>query len=76
MKAENFENWHHEKQMKYTPIEVQARFNGFGVDIFAVEVGARGFCANSLLYALRRLGLGAKACRTTGRTLGDIAMKA
>ena len=30
----------------------------------------------SLLYALRRLGFGAKVCRTLGRTLGDIAMKA
>ena len=38
---ENFE--HHKKQEKYIPIEAQARTNGWGVDIFAVEVGARGF---------------------------------
>ena len=61
---ENFEYWHHKKKEKYIPIEGQARLNGWGVDIFAVEVGARGFSANSLIYALRRLGFGGKQCRT------------
>ena len=73
---ENFEYWHHEKLRKYVPIEMQARVNGWGVDIFAVEVGARGYCANSTLYALRTLGFSAKISREVGKRLADIAMKA
>ena len=50
--------------------------NGWGVDIFAVEVEARGCSANSTLYTLRRLGFGSKDCRTITKALADIAMKA
>ena len=55
---------------------MQARANGWATEIFAVEVGARGYCANSTLYALRRLGFSGKRCREIGKTLADIAMKA
>ena len=41
--GENMENWHSQKLNKYTPLAKVIEKNGWVVDLFAVEVGARGY---------------------------------
>ena len=45
------------------------KHNGWCVDLFAVEVGARGYCSISLTICLKRLGFPA------ARKLGQTSMK-
>ena len=49
---ENLEEWHQEKLFKYDPLTASIRCNGRSVYFFAVEVGARGYCATSLKSCL------------------------
>ena len=46
---ENMEKWHDEKLSKYLPLKTSIESNGWSVHLFAVEVGARGFCARSVM---------------------------
>ena len=45
------------------------------MSFFAVEVGARGYCAESLLGYLRCLGLPSKLCRSTINNLSSVSLK-
>ena len=51
------------------------KHNGWYVDIFAVEVGARGYCSRSLTICLKRLGFPNKLAFSTARKLGQTSMK-
>ena len=53
---------HEYKTAKYEDLCQDLRRAGFKVDFFAVEVGARGFAASSLLAFVRWMG-GAATCR-------------
>ena len=44
---ENMSQWHEEKSHKYYPLCCSIRSNGWSVYFYAIEVGARGFCAES-----------------------------
>ena len=69
------ETWHSVKLGKYTPLSTIISSNGWSVDLFAVEVGARGYCANSLPITLRKLGFGSKLVKSSTKTLGSTSMK-
>ena len=61
---------------KYTPLCAEMRGNGWSVDIFAVEVGARGYCAESIRCCLRQLGFTNKQCRKSLKLFSSCALKA
>ena len=44
---ENMESWHSTKINKYLALKATIESNGWSVEIFAVEVGARGYCSKS-----------------------------
>ena len=72
---ENMETWHSVKLGKYTPLSTIISSNGWSVDLFAVEVGARGYCAKSLPITLKKLGFGSKLVKSSTKTLGSTSMK-
>ena len=39
---EDMENWHSQKLNKYTPVAKVTEKNGWAVDQFPIEIGARG----------------------------------
>ena len=44
---ENLSQWHEEKSQQYYPLCCSIRSNGLPVYFYAIEVGTRGFCAES-----------------------------
>ena len=67
--------WHEEKSDKYHSLCSSMRSNGWTVYFFAIEVGARGFCAESVRSCLRRLGFNNKECKKTLKSLSFTALK-
>ena len=53
---ENMESWHSDKLIRYSGLVNMIKHNGWYVDLFAVEVGARGYCSRSLTICLKRIG--------------------
>ena len=53
---ENMESWHSTKINKYLALKTTIESNGWSVELFAVEVGARGYCSKSVLCCLKKLG--------------------
>ena len=62
---ENMPYWHDKKRENYHSLCTSIKANGWRVSFFAVEVGARGYAAESLLSCLRCLGFPSKLCRST-----------
>ena len=60
---ENFLERHLEKKGRYDVLVSECRSAGWRVDFFAVEVGARGYAANSLLTCLNKLGIRPRASK-------------
>ena len=57
---ENFEDRHFDKIGRYEALCVSIRENGCRHHLFAIEVGARGYCAYNVRSCFRRLGLNTK----------------
>ena len=72
---ENMSQWHEEKSQKYYPLCCSIRSNGWSVYFYAIEVGARGFCAESVRSCLRSLGFNNKLCRKTLQTLSSVSLR-
>ena len=72
---ENMIRWHSWKFYKYSALLRLIKKNRWGVDFFAIEVGARGYSSTSLLSALKALGFSSKFARSTVKDCGVIAMK-
>ena len=53
---ENMESWHSTKINKYLALKVTIGSNGWSVELFSVEVGARGYCSKYVLCCLKKLG--------------------
>ena len=53
---ENMESWHSIKINKYLALKTIIGSDGWCVELFAVEVGASGYCPKSLLYCYKKLG--------------------
>ena len=54
---ENFEDRHFDKIARYEALCVSIRANGWRHHLFAIEVGARGYCAYNVCSCFRRLGI-------------------
>ena len=57
---ENFEDRHFDKISRYEALCVSIRENCWRHHLFAIEVGARGYCAYNVRSCFRRLGLNTK----------------
>ena len=73
---ENMESWHSIKLSKYLPLVDVIRRSGWSVDLFAIEVGARGYCSRSVPLCLKNLGFTNKEAFLVSRQLGYTSMKA
>ena len=71
---ENMEAWHTKKFDKYASLCTDIKHNSWSVHFFAVEVGARGYCSETVRSCLRRLGLSGKLCRDTVKSLSSKSM--
>ena len=67
--------WHDYKLQHYANLARSIRSNGWLCDVFAIEVGARGFCSRSVLSTLKRLGFSNKLANKTVKDLGSTATK-
>ena len=72
---ENFEVWHKKKINSYFPLCTAIRENGWVVHFFAVEVGARGYCSESVRCCLHQLGFSNKLCRSSLKSFSLCASK-
>lgn len=73
---ENFNTRNLDKSKRYQDLCVDIKLNGSIPNLFLVEVGARGYCGQSLTSCLRRLGQSAKSANSAVKTLSLTAMKA
>ena len=64
------------KKAKYAPLVEEVRQKGWRVNIWAVEVGCKGFPARSLTVLLRDVGYTGKERKNILRTVGDVAEEA
>ena len=72
---ENFENQHLAKLARYTDLEADCISAGWKVHLFAVEVGARGYAAQSLSSCLKALGLKCRPLNKCVQTASDEALR-
>ena len=72
---ENMEEWHKTKFHKYEALAEAIRKNGWSVHLFAVEVGARGYCSLTVKSCFLRLGFGCKAINKLIKKLSAEALK-
>ena len=80
---ENIESWQATKFGKYDPICGKydpicsaIKANSWSVNFFAVEVGAREYCASTIRSCLMRLGLTRKLVRSSLKTFSSAALTA
>ena len=69
------EAWHNAKVNKYLPLKSVIENNGWSVDLFAVEVGARGYCSRSVLCCFKSLGLRNCTINTTTKQISKYSME-
>ena len=72
---QNMESWHSTKLSKYSGLVNIISSNGWYCDLFAIEVGARGYCSRSVTTCLKRLGFCNKLAFTSAKRFGEISMK-
>ena len=64
------------KFCKYSGLIHIISSNGWIVDFFAIEVGARGYCARSATSCLKKLGFTNKLTFSAAKKFGEASMKA
>ena len=72
---ENMEAWHNFEVNKYMPLKSVIEYNGWSVDLFAVEVGARGHCSWLVLCCFKSLGLRNCTINNTIKQLSECSME-
>ena len=72
---ENFEDRHFEKVSRYDALCVNIRENGWRHYLFAIEVGARGYCAQNVRSCFRRLGYNTKETKAVLSELSSVAVQ-
>ena len=72
---ENFAIRHEAKLDRYADLAEKCRLAGWKPDVYAVEVGARGYAAKSLQRCLSKLGLGNADSRSVARAASDTALR-
>jgi hypothetical protein len=73
--VENIEARHSEKSKKYEDLAQQCRAIGWKTHLFAVEVGARGYAAQSLWTCWKKLGIPAKEIKAAVKGVSDVALR-
>ena len=73
---ENFQDRHSDKVIKYSSLCNKIRSNGWNVHFFAIEIGARGYCAQNVFSCFRRLGFKKKATREILKDLSFASLTA
>ena len=73
---ENFLVRNEGKVRRYASLKDLCESKGWICDLFAFEVGARGFCANTFPFTLRRLGLNNKSIKKLSQIVRDAALRA
>ena len=63
------------KSINTWPLKSVIESNGWNVDLFAVEVGARGYCSRSVLCCFKSLGLRNRTINTTIKQLSKCSME-
>ena len=69
---ENCEEAHERKSLRYADLMADCKDKGWSVWLFPVEVGCRGFPAQSVWKLLTRVGVSGRTHKTT-RRLGEAA---
>ena len=69
------ESWHGTKINKYLPLKAIIESKAWCVELFAVEVGARGFCSKSVLSCFRKLAFNNKPIRNAIKKFGKSSME-
>jgi len=64
---------HERKLRRYEKLVAQCRERGWQCELFAVEVGARGFVSGTALSLLRRVGFRGRRCQKALRELAGAA---
>ena len=59
------QSWHSTKINKYIALKTVIESNGWCLELFAVEVGARGYCSKSVLCCFKKLGFNKTRIRNT-----------
>ena len=72
---ENMESWHSTKIIKYLALKATIEFNRWSVEVFAVEVGARGYCSKSVLCCLKKLGFNNTLVRNNSKNFSKSSME-
>ena len=72
---ENMESWHSAKISRYSSLVKIIESNKWTADLFAVEVGARGYCSRTVPHSLKRLGFNNKLAYQTSKLLAEISRK-
>ena len=62
---ENMKSWHSTKISKYLALKTILESNGWCVELFAGEVGAREYCCKSVLCCFEKLGFNNTLIRNT-----------
>ena len=70
------EVWYRKKFQKYEPLSTSIKSNGWSVHLFAIEVGARGYCSTTVKSCLCRLGFSGKLLKSTIKKLSLSSLKA
>jgi len=73
---ENMEEWHGKKLEKYSCLLNKIKEKGWFVELFAVEIGARGYCSSSVISCLKRLGFSTKRSNQVAKSLSSVALQA
>ena len=61
------------KRMKYATLQVEGKKRGWTVEIWAVEVGCRGFPASSMAKFLKDIGISGEKKRGILKKVGEVA---
>ena len=69
------ESWHITKINKYLALKTTIESNGWSVELFAVEVGARGYCCKSVLCCLKKLGFNNTLIRNNIKNFSKSSME-
>ena len=72
---ENMESWRSTKINKYLALKTTIESNGWSVELFAVEVGARGYCSKSVLCCLKKLGFNNTLIRNNIKNFSKSSME-
>ena len=69
------ESWHGTKINNYSALKTIVGSKGWCVELFAVEVGARGYCSRSVLCCFKKLGFNNKLIKNTIKKLSKSSME-